>query len=191
LTPAEGNAAYQALDADLTSWALIARAAGFDTFATTPSSANLRALLTDESGTGALLFAGGNIGAATGTSLAVTGALTSSGGGVGYVAGAGSSVTQLTSKATGVTISKPCGRITMNGAALAAGAAVGFVVTNTLVADSDLIVLNHVGGGNVTDYQMWVQPGAGSFVVYLKNLTAGSLSDAVVINFALIKAVNA
>ncbi|TIN82744.1 MAG: hypothetical protein E5X94_00560 [Mesorhizobium sp.] len=48
---------YQPLDADLTSWAAISRAAGFDTFATTPSSANLRALLTDETGTGAAVFA--------------------------------------------------------------------------------------------------------------------------------------
>ena len=53
LTTATG----QPLDADLTSWALITRAAGFDTFATTPSSANLAALVTSETGTGALVFA--------------------------------------------------------------------------------------------------------------------------------------
>ena len=37
-----------------------------------PTSANLRAAMTDESGTGALLFAGGDIGAATGTSLTLS-----------------------------------------------------------------------------------------------------------------------
>lgn len=52
----------QLLDADLTSWAGITRASGFDTFAATPSSANLRSLLTDETGTGAALFAGGDYG---------------------------------------------------------------------------------------------------------------------------------
>jgi hypothetical protein len=57
LTPAEGNAAYQPLDADLTSWAGVTRAAGLDTFTATPSSANLAALLTDETGTGAAVFA--------------------------------------------------------------------------------------------------------------------------------------
>jgi hypothetical protein len=90
LTPAEGNAAYQPLDADLTawaavnpssysttaqiaagyqpldsdltSWALITRASGFDTFAATPSSASLRALLTDEVGTGTAYFVGGALG---------------------------------------------------------------------------------------------------------------------------------
>lgn len=52
----------QAYDADLASWAGVTRASGFDTFAATPSSANLRSLLTDETGTGAALFAGGNMG---------------------------------------------------------------------------------------------------------------------------------
>jgi hypothetical protein len=42
---------------------------GVITLLGTPSSANLRAALTDESGTGAALFAGGNIGAATATSI--------------------------------------------------------------------------------------------------------------------------
>jgi hypothetical protein len=46
----------QAFDADLTSWAGVTRASGFDTFAATPSSANLAALVTDETGTGALVF---------------------------------------------------------------------------------------------------------------------------------------
>lgn len=48
---------YQPVAANLTSWAVIARAAGFDSFAATPSSANLRALVTDETGTGGLVFA--------------------------------------------------------------------------------------------------------------------------------------
>jgi hypothetical protein len=47
----------QAYDADLLSWAGVTRASGFDTFTATPSSANLAALLTDETGTGAAVFA--------------------------------------------------------------------------------------------------------------------------------------
>jgi hypothetical protein len=57
------NAQYVvlALDATLTderllAWAGITRAAGFDTFVATPSSANLAALVTGETGTGALMF---------------------------------------------------------------------------------------------------------------------------------------
>jgi hypothetical protein len=56
LTTATG----QPLDADLTSWAGVTRASGFDTFAATPSSANLKTLVTDETGSGgALVFATG------------------------------------------------------------------------------------------------------------------------------------
>lgn len=47
----------QAYDADLTTWAAIARASGFDTFVATPSSANLAALVTGGTGSGALVFA--------------------------------------------------------------------------------------------------------------------------------------
>lgn len=46
----------QPLDADLTSWAAITRASGFDTFVATPTSANLAALVTNESGADQLLF---------------------------------------------------------------------------------------------------------------------------------------
>jgi hypothetical protein len=52
----------QPLDSDLTSWAGIIRASGFDTFTATPSSANLRSLLTDETGTGIAYFVGGALG---------------------------------------------------------------------------------------------------------------------------------
>lgn len=47
----------QAYDVDLAAWAGVTRAAGFDTFVATPSSDNLRSLLTDETGTGAAVFA--------------------------------------------------------------------------------------------------------------------------------------
>lgn len=49
---------FQPFDTDLASWAAVTRAAGFDTLVATPSSANLRSMLTDESGTGVALFAG-------------------------------------------------------------------------------------------------------------------------------------
>lgn len=57
LSPAAIGTTVQAYSANLTSWAAITRASGFDTFAATPSSANLRALLTDKTGTGAAVFA--------------------------------------------------------------------------------------------------------------------------------------
>jgi len=54
---ASAGTTFQPLAAALTSWAGITRASGLDTFAATPSSANLRGLLTDETGTGAAVFA--------------------------------------------------------------------------------------------------------------------------------------
>lgn len=85
--------AFQAADADLTSWAAVTRAAGFDAFAVTPSSANLRALLTDEVGTGSAYFVGGALGTpasvnlTNGTALPIiagtTGTLTVARGGTG------------------------------------------------------------------------------------------------------------
>jgi hypothetical protein len=47
----------QAYDADLASWAAVTRASGFDTWVATPSSVNLKSLITDETGSGALVFA--------------------------------------------------------------------------------------------------------------------------------------
>lgn len=47
----------QAYDADLTTWAGVTPAAGVATFLATPSSANLASAVTDETGSGALVFA--------------------------------------------------------------------------------------------------------------------------------------
>lgn len=129
------------------------------------------------------------IGAATGTSLAATGDLTSSGGKVGYASGSGGSVTQQTSKSTGVTLSKACGAITMNGAALAAAAIVSFTQTNTVAAAGDLIVANHTATGTFGAYTINPRAGAGSIVWTIRNNTAGSLSEAIVLSFCVIKGV--
>jgi hypothetical protein len=128
-------------------------------------------------------------GALTAPSLAVTGALTSSGtAGVGYAAGAGGSVTQLTSKSTAVTLNKPAGQITMNGAALAAGAEVWFVVNNSAVAAGDVPVVAIQSVGTAGSYQVGVGAvAAGQFTVVLTNLSGGSLSQALVLNFVVIK----
>lgn len=166
---------------------------GVATFLGTPSSANLRAALSDESGTGAALFQGGNIGAATGTSLAATGALTSSGtAGVGYATGAGGAVSQITSKVTGVTLDKITGSITTFNDALGAGAEASFVVTNSTVAATDVPVLAIKSGGTLGAYAVVASAvAAGSFTITITNLTAGSLSEAIVIQFAVIKGISA
>lgn len=124
--------------------------------------------------------------------LTATGAITSSGtAGVGYSSGAGSTVTQQTNKSTGVTINKTCGQITMNGAALAAGAEVAFTVTNSTVAATDVVIVNIQSVGTAGSYLVSVGAVSnGSFSVTVSNASAGSLSQAIVLNFAVIKSVS-
>jgi hypothetical protein len=114
---------------------------------------------------------------------------TSPTGGIGYASGAGGAVTQATSKATGVTLNKVCGDITMDGASLAAATIVSFTLTDSAIAATDTLVLNHVTTGTRGGYSLNAQCGAGSAVIYVRNNTTGSLSEAIVIRFALIKGV--
>jgi hypothetical protein len=112
-------------------------------------------------------------------------------GGIGYDTGAGGTVTQITSKATGVTLSKASGQITTHNAALAAATIVSFVLTNTAIAAGDVLVLNHVSGGTMGSYTLNARCAAGSATIDIRNNTAGSLGEALVIGFALIKGVTA
>jgi hypothetical protein len=104
----------------------------------------------------------------------------------GYGTGRGT-ITQETNKSTGVTLNAPCGAITMNGAALSADTTVSFTLTNTSIAATDLLVLNHVSGGTAGAYFLNAQAAAGSASINVRNITAGSLSEAIVIGFAVIK----
>ena len=109
----------------------------------------------------------------------------------GYITGEGGTVTQATSKATAVTLNKKCGEITMNAASLAADTTVTFTLTNSTIAATDLLVLNHVSGGTAGSYLLNAQTAAGSVSINVRNVTAGALSEAIVIGFAVIKAVTA
>lgn len=109
----------------------------------------------------------------------------------GYITGEGGTVTQVTSKATGVTLSKKCGQITLHNASLAAATTVSFTLTNTTIVATDLLVLNHVSGGTAGAYLLNAQAAAGSASINVRNVTAGALGEAIVIGFAVIKAVTA
>ena len=110
----------------------------------------------------------------------------------GYVTGDGGSITQSgTLKSEPVILSSKCGQITMNSAALAANTTVSFTLTNTTIAATDLLVLNHVSGGTAGAYLLNAQCAAGSASINVRNVTSGSLSEAIIIGFALVKAVTA
>ena len=109
----------------------------------------------------------------------------------GYITGEGGTVTQATSKSTAVTLNKKCGTVTMNNAALAADAIVSFTLTNSTIAATDVVVLNHSSGGTAGKYALNAQAAAGSASINVTNISAGALSEAIVIRFAVIKAVTA
>jgi len=113
--------------------------------------------------------------------------LGSSGLAIGYAVGAGGTVSQATDKSTGVTLDAYTGQITMNGAALSGAAIVSFTLTNSRIASGDVLVLNHVSGGTLGAYTLNAACGSGSAVIYVRNSTAGSLSEAIVIRFAVIR----
>lgn len=131
-------------------------------------------------------------GAVSAASLSATGAIQSSGGGVGYASGAGGAVTQATDKGTGVTLNELSGQVTMNNAALAAATSVEFTLSNSQIAATDLVIANIASGATANSYQVCVTAvAAGSCNIQIRNISAGSLSEALVINFAVIKAVAA
>jgi hypothetical protein len=170
-------------------------ASGIAAWLANPTSANLRAAMTDETGTGSLVFATSPtlvtpaIGAATGTSLTTTGVIASTGtAGVGYATGAGGTVTQGSSRTTGVTLNKTSGAITLFSAAGSATAAT-FTVTNSTVAATDVIILNQKSGTDLYDL-MVTAVSAGSFNITFRT-TGGTTTEQPVFNFAVIKGVAA
>jgi hypothetical protein len=112
--------------------------------------------------------------------------------GVGYGTGAGGTVTQSTNKSTGVTLNKVTGTVTMNNAALAAATTVGFVLTNSAIAATDLVIVNIKSGATANSYSVTVGAvSAGSCRIEVRNVSAGELSEALVLSFAVIKGVAA
>lgn len=108
-------------------------------------------------------------------------------------ASTGGTITQTTNKSTGVTLNKVCGQITMNNATLNRSTAVAFVLTNSFIDATDVVVVNIASGATSGAYTLTVEViSAGSCRIALRNNLSGTdLSEAVVLNFAVIKAVNA
>lgn len=135
---------------------------------------------------GRVKASGGALTADSLTSSSATGFL-------GFATGAGGAVTQTTSRATGVTLSKPCGAITTDVTSLAAGAEATFTVTNTLVAATDVVVVS-LKTPSSTGFSVpsVTKTQAGSFDITLSNLHASTAdTSASVINFLVLKAVAA
>ena len=107
---------------------------------------------------------------------------------LGYSTTAQGTVTQATSKSTAVTLNKSAGQITMNNASLATATNATFTLNNNLVSNNDIIILT-IAGGQTTpgSYNVFANSlGTGTVSITLRNISGGTLSEAIVINFAII-----
>ena len=110
---------------------------------------------------------------------------------LGYTAAAQGTVTQLSSKATAVTLNKPAGVITMNNASLNTATNATFTLNNSFISANDTVILT-ISGGQATpgSYNVFANAlSAGSVSITLRNISGGSLSEAVVINYAILHCV--
>ena len=118
--------------------------------------------------------------------------LATSAAGLGYGTGSGGTVTQATSKSTGVTLNKPSGIITMVNTLLAANTNVSFILTNSILATGDLVLVNISDNASLNSYQACAENSrGGSVYIMLRNTTGASLSEPVALSFAIIKSASA
>ena len=100
----------------------------------------------------------------------------------------GGTVSQATSKSTAVELNTHSGQITMDDAALADDAIVTFTVTNSNIAATDVVIVNHSSGGTLGVYVVQAHTiASGSFKISVENISGGSLAETPVISFAVIK----
>lgn len=107
---------------------------------------------------------------------------------IGYAAAAQGAVTQLTSKATAVTLNKSAGRITMHNENLLTATNATFTLNNSMISAKDAVILT-ISGGQATpgSYNAFANNlGTGSVSISLRNISGGTLGEAVVLNFAVI-----
>jgi len=116
---------------------------------------------------------------------------------MGYTTGNGGTVTQATSRTTGVTLNAPSGQITVFDGSVAGHEADEFVLTNSYIAATDVVMVNIATSTaankcyytvTVTDVQ------AGQCTISLgnndNNAVPASGTDAPVLNFVVLKGVN-
>jgi len=110
---------------------------------------------------------------------------------IGYTAAAQGTVTQATSKSTAVTLNKAAGVITMNNASLATATNATFTLNNSFISANDTIILTIAGGQTTAgSYNVFANAlAAGTVSITLRNISGGTLSEAIVINFAIIHCV--
>lgn len=114
--------------------------------------------------------------------------LLTDGGTMGYNTGSGGTVSQSGNKSGGVTLDKPSGEITMQNTNLAADTTVSFTLTNSTIGARDLLLMNIVGGVTTpAAYNLDANCTTGSAVISVRNITGGTLGEAIVIRYVVIR----
>jgi hypothetical protein len=111
--------------------------------------------------------------------------------GLGFYTGAGGIVPAGATKATAFTLSKMCGQITLAADALAANTIVSAIWTNSLIAATDVVIINHKSVGTIGAYTFNVACGSPTSTLYIRNNSGTSLSEGIVLSFVVIKGVTA
>jgi hypothetical protein len=145
---------------------------------------------------GALVTSGSTVNASIATTGNVTadgnitaggagGIVSTSTGKIGY--SAGGVVTQDTNKSTGVTLNTVTGEITTSNATLNGDSTVSFTLTNSTIANTDVMIINQVSGGNIGFYSFNAVCNSGAANIAVHNMTNTNRGDAIVLRFAVIK----
>ena len=112
--------------------------------------------------------------------------------GLGFYTGAGGIAPAGATKATPFTLDKMCGQITTAADSLAHQTVVSATWSNSKIAATDVVIINHKSGGTVGVYTFNVSCGAGTATLYIRNnQTSGTLSEGLVLSFVVIKGVTA
>jgi hypothetical protein len=117
-------------------------------------------------------------------SVSITGGGVLATGLMGYTTGAGGTVTQLSSKATAITLNTLCGRITTHNSNLAANTTLSFTFNNSFITADSIVYLHRASGGTNATYRILVDSITnGSCLIAIKNETATARAETVNINF--------
>ena len=113
-----------------------------------------------------------------------------------YVLGTGGQITQTTSKSTPIATNVICGQITMDASSLASNTSVSFSMVNDNISATDIVMVNaaNVAGAAPTANTYIVTCDAvlaGECRIQVRNISGSAAAQALVLNFAIIKAVNA
>jgi hypothetical protein len=111
---------------------------------------------------------------------------------IGYNTGSGGTTTQgSTSKANQVILNRPTGYIVTANTSLAANTTIVFNLINTVIESTDIVIVSHISGGSIGSYNIVAQPSNGNANIYIRNITAAALAEALTLRFIVLKSVDA